>query len=437
MSKEVSAKRIKRNVMLSVAAQAGSLLVGFVLNLVVPKFIDELNYSLWQAFVLYLTYVGILHFGLLDGLMLRYAQDDYEELDKERISSQFQVLLGMTSLFCLIGIGIACFLTGPAQWILIYVSLGIVTKNVFTFNSYLLQVTNRINGYARLFIAQRISFGLLAVLLLVAGVGDFRWFCIVDLLGDVIGCLICLPLNRGLYFTRVQNRGLFREETAENIRCGISLLLANWASMFLLGSARMVIQWRWDILLFGKISFAFSLTNLVLALITAVSVVLFPSLKRMPEENLPAFYQRMRGVLMPFLLVCIWLYFPGCWLLEQWLPKYAESLKYLGMLMPLIVYSSMIGLMTNNYLKAYRMEGTLRRINLISLAVGIVGFLFFAYVLGSEEGVVLWAVAVTAARAIVSEWKVSQRLGLDFRKLQLLELLVSVVFVLIAINIKF
>ena len=79
----------------------------------------------------------------------------------------------------------------------------------------------------------------------------------------------------------------------------------------------------------------------------------------------------------------------------------------------------------------------MRRINLISLAVGIAGFLFFAYVLGSEEGVVLWAVAVTAARAIASEWMVSRRLGLDFRKRELLEFLISVVFVVIAINIKF
>ena len=325
----------------------------------------------------------------------------------------------------------------PCAWIVVYVSLGIVTKNLFTYNSYLLQLTNRIGYYAQLLIVQRVVYGLLALLLVVLGLGDFRLYCIIDLIGDVIGCLFAIKANRGLYFTRVQDRTLFRDETWENIRCGISLLLANWASMFLLGSARMVIQWRWDILLFGKISFAFSMTHLVLSLIAAVSIVLFPSLKRMQEGDLPAVYQRMRGFLMPFLLVCIWLYFPGSWLLERWLPKYAESLKYLGMLMPLIVYSSMIGLMTNNYLKAYRMEGTLRRINLISLAVGIVGFLFFAYVLGSEEGVVLWAVAVTAARAVVSEWKVSQRLGLDFRKRQLLELLVSVVFVLIAINIKF
>ena len=434
MGKQVSANRMKRNVMVYVAAQVVSLLVGFILNLVVPKFISELDYSLWQAFLLYLGYVGVLHFGLLDGLLLRYAQYDYEELDKERISSQFQVLLVMTGTLCLAGLATALCLRSPAaRWIVAYVSLGIVTKNVFTYNSYVLQLTNRIGGYARLIIAQRVSYGMLALLAVLAGWGDFRWFCAIDLFGDLIGSLYCLRLNRGLYLTKVTDRSLYRDETWENIRCGISLLLANWASMFLVGSARMVIQWRWDILLFGKISFAFSMTNLVLSLISAVSIVLFPSLKRMPMENLPVFYQRMRRLVVPFLLGCIWLYFPGCWLLERWLPAYQESLKYLGLMMPLIVYSSVIGLLTNNYLKAYRMERQLRSINLISLAFGFAGFLVSAYVFGSEEGVVLWAVFVTAIRSIFSEGLVERRLGLDFRKHHVLEFAVAALFVVLAV----
>ena len=219
MGKQVSANRMKRNVMVSVAAQVVSLLVGFILNLVVPKFISELDYSLWQAFLLYLGYVGVLHFGLLDGLLLRYAQYDYEELDKERISSQFQVLLVMTGTLCLAGLATALCLRSPAaRWIVAYVSLGIVTKNVFTYNSYVLQLTNRIGGYARLIIAQRVSYGMLALLAVLAGWGDFRWFCGIDLFGDLIGSLFCLRLNRGLYLTKVTNRSLYRELCRETSR---------------------------------------------------------------------------------------------------------------------------------------------------------------------------------------------------------------------------
>ena len=82
---KLSGKKIAKNMMLSVLAQAVSVLVGFVLNLIVPKFIPESDYSLWQSYLLYSQYLGVLHFGLMDGIVLRYARFDYDELDKDMV----------------------------------------------------------------------------------------------------------------------------------------------------------------------------------------------------------------------------------------------------------------------------------------------------------------------------------------------------------------
>jgi O-antigen/teichoic acid export membrane protein len=83
MPNQITGKSVAKNISLSVLVQAISLIVSFVLNLIVPKFIDEYQYSYWQTFLLYAQYVGILHFGLLDGIVLRYSQYDYDELDKK------------------------------------------------------------------------------------------------------------------------------------------------------------------------------------------------------------------------------------------------------------------------------------------------------------------------------------------------------------------
>ena len=96
MSKPITTKKFATNVIISLTVQIVSLAVGFVLNLVVPKFIDEYQYSYWQTYLLYVGYVGVLHFGLLDGLVLRYSQYDYEEIDKEAVRSQFKVLFFFT-----------------------------------------------------------------------------------------------------------------------------------------------------------------------------------------------------------------------------------------------------------------------------------------------------------------------------------------------------
>ena len=93
MAQKITTKKFATNVIISIAVQIISLAVSVILNLVVPKLIDEYQYAYWHVYVLYVGYVGILHFGLLDGLVLRYSKYDYEELDRERLRSQFKILL--------------------------------------------------------------------------------------------------------------------------------------------------------------------------------------------------------------------------------------------------------------------------------------------------------------------------------------------------------
>ena len=78
MAQNITSKKFAKNVIYSILAQIISLAVSFVLTLIVPKFIDEYQYSYWQTYVLYVGYVGVLHFGLLDGLVLRYSKFDYK-----------------------------------------------------------------------------------------------------------------------------------------------------------------------------------------------------------------------------------------------------------------------------------------------------------------------------------------------------------------------
>ena len=93
MAQQITKKRLASNIIISITVQLISMAVSFLLTLIVPKFIDEYQYAYWQTYVMYVGYVGILHFGLLDGIVLRYSQYDYEELDKARIRSQLHVML--------------------------------------------------------------------------------------------------------------------------------------------------------------------------------------------------------------------------------------------------------------------------------------------------------------------------------------------------------
>ena len=155
--------------------------------------------------------------------------------------------------------------------------------------------------------------------------------------------------------------------------------------------------------MFGKVSFAFSISNVFLTFVSAASVVLFPSLKRLEQDKLPGVYKNIRGVMSPLLVSAMILYFPGCWLLSMWLPAYSESLVYLGYLLPIIIYSSKINLLTNNYLKAYRKERAMLVINVASFAVSAVVSCLGAFVFDSLETVLIGVVVTLMLSSIASE----------------------------------
>ncbi len=433
MAKSITGRKFAANVVMSIAAQIVSLAVSFVLTLIVPRYIDEYQYAYWQTYVLYVGYVGVLHFGLLDGLVLRYSKYDYEELDKARLRSQFATLLIFTSAVTVITGAVSLLaLGGTNKLIFSLVAIGIVTKNLVTYSSYMLQITNRINKYVILTIAQRLTYGVAVAVLLILRVNDFYWYCLADLCGDVVGIVIGVSFNRGLYLGKMIKPSEAFKEIKVNVASGIILMLANWSAMLMIGSAKMIIQWRWDELVFGKVSFAFSVSNVFLVFVTAISVVLFPSLQRIDQSKLPEMYKSIRSALSPFLFFIMLFYFPGCWILDKWIPKYSESLIYLGILLPIIIYSSKVSLLTNNYLKVYRKEKYMLIVNAISIAVGIALFALCAYAFDHLIALIASVVFVIMLNSVLAEIFVSRIIRVNLVKHYIIEAVMTVAFILCA-----
>lgn len=426
----ISRKKMASNVITVLLAQCISIIVSFVLGLVVPKYIDEYQYAYWQTFVLYFGYIGVVPLGLLDGIVLRYSQYDYEELDKRKIATEFRVLI-LWGIFVAIMICFfsAIFADGEYKYVAMLVALAIVVHFFYSFNYTVFQISNRINNYSTVVIIQRVIYALLVILTLVIKSNWFVWICLSEIIGELIGGLISVPKNRGLYLTRGMTLKETFKETWLNVSSGILLMVANFSSNFLIGGAKMVIQSRWGTLTFGKVSFSFSVTNLFLTFVTAISVVLFPSLKRMKQEELPQLYSEIRGVISPILFLALLMYFPVARILEVWLPKYTESLTYLGVLLPIIIFSSMVNLLTNNYLKAYRKEKVMLLINVFCVVLGFGSALACAYIVNNFGLLLFSVVFVIILRSILSEIIVGRMIDRKGTKDYIMEILMTITFI--------
>lgn len=424
--------KLLHGMMAVIISQGISIAVSFIMGFIVPKYIDEYQYAYWQTFTLYYGYIPLLNIGLLDGFVLRYSKYNYDELDKARASSFFRILmLWMAITGIIICVVAVIFAEDEYKVIFILIGLSGVIRYFWAYNYNVFQITERMNLYARYTIVQRVVYCVVIVILLLCRINNFVWFCFAEIAGELTAALLSIRHNRGLFF----GKGITFKENLKEIKLdmsgGLFLLIANLAGNFLIGGARMVIQWRWDALVFGKLSFSFSLTNIFLTFVTAISTVLFPSLKRMKEEELPNVYGKIRNAISPLFFVAIIAYFPLCEILEIWLPQYSVSLPYLGILLPLTIFSSKVSLLTNNYLKSYRKEKILLIINLMSGAIGMLLFCICAYVFYNLEALLYSVVLTIMLRSIVSECVVMKLIGKTYIKDFILELIMTISFMLI------
>lgn len=285
-----------KNISYSFTANITSMLISVLMIIFMPKLLEVQDYSIWQLYVFYSSYLGFFHFGWLDGIYLRYGGYEFEKLDKLKFSNQLYSLFLFEAIITFILLSYVYFELSDLlqKEVLIYVSLLLLPVILYTFSSFILQITNRIKEYAKLILFERLIFVCFVVLYLLCGFRSYIGLFYIDLLGKILAMLFGIYLIKGIL---VFNFTDFTDVIAEiygNISVGSKLLFANIASMLILGIIRFGISQYWDVVTFGKVSLALSIANFLMVFINAVSVVLFPALKRINDDELRVVYQKNR-----------------------------------------------------------------------------------------------------------------------------------------------
>ena len=116
----------------------------------------------------------------------------------------------------------------------------------------------------------------------------------------------------------------------------------------------------------------------------------------------------------------------------MWLPQYSASLQYLGILLPIIIFSSKVSLLTNNYLKVYRKEKMMLLANVLSIIYGALLFVLCAYVLNNLYALLVCVVFVIMFNSVLSEIFVMKTIHVKIIKDFIAEGVMTVGFILCA-----
>ena len=398
-------RNILENITYTFTANILTMLISIIMTLILPKFLGVTDYSYYQLYIFFISYVGFFHFGWIDGIYLKIGGMEYNDLEKSNYVTQFWMLNVLEIIIAAIISIFALFIIKniDKSFVLISTSVCGVITILRTYLLFILQSTNRIKEYAKYTRVDRFIYFALVIVFLFLGFKNYKIILYIDIFSKLVALVLCANKMKDIVFGKLNISKNTLLEIFENISIGIKLMLANIASTLIIGVVRFGIQKNWDIETFGKISLTLNISNLLMTFINAVAVIMFPLLRREEESNLPKIYVILRNTLMIFLYMMLIFYYPIKLILSTWLPQYADSLRYMALLFPICIYESKMSMLINTYLKSFRKEKSMLIINTISLILSLILTISSVFILNNLTLAILSIVFLLGFRCVIGE----------------------------------
>ncbi len=429
---KISKNKLINNMSYAFFANLVSLVISTVLILLVPKFVGVSNYGYFQLYLFYTTYISYMSLGITDGIYLRIGGEDYESLDKKILSGQFWFLIFFNII---VDFSFCYFYLMSSNDIdknniilaTAFVGVLVVPRSLITF---VLQATNRIKEFSLIIIIEKVIYFVNVLFILLFGFSDYKLIIYADLLGKIISFIYSVYICRDLVFSKFSKVSTILEEIKINFSVGINLFVSNLSSMMIIGIDRFFIERKWDIETFGKVSLSLSISNMVIVFINAVAVVLFPTLRKFDFETQKKYYSVIRNILMPTLLFSLVLFFPGVYILDQFLPMYGDSFRLMIILFPMVIFEGKTVVLVNTYLKTLREEKIMFKVNILIVFVSFILSFVISNFTGSLDLMVFLILFLLVIRNAILENYLSKLLKINVLHDIIMEIVLISIFII-------
>ncbi|MEG1738663.1 MAG: hypothetical protein RR259_10585 [Odoribacter sp.] len=432
-------KQLVSNLSAAFIAQAMSLAASLLISLFVPKILGVFEFGFWQLFLFYCSYVGFALFGLNDGIYLIYGGKERSDINRELLTAEY--LLGMLPSVCvsLIGVIFGCAFFAETQrcYVIVAVSFYLILSSIIGLFGYLLQALNEVKTYAKSVIADKALFLVFLVVLFLFGCSTFEPYVICYLISKMLAAVYCVWLCRALLKKPSLSLVVVVRETIGTMRVGINLMLANMASLFIIGISRFFVDTIWGIETFSQYSFAISLVNFFILFISQISMVAFPVLRKLDKVAIKRSFEFLgEGLSLGAPIVYV-AFFPVAILLGLWLPDYSQAITLFAILLPICVFEGKMDLNGATFLKVLRKERLLLIVNVVTAFVSLFGSFVFGYYLKDLTCLCFVLVLSIAGRSIFTDLYLSNLLGVNSGKMIILDIVVTIIFEVVCIQMDY
>lgn len=327
------------------------LLIGLVSGFLVPKFLELPEYAYFKTYTLYIGYVGVLSFGFVDSIYLKYGGLNKDEIDIDSLKAETRFFLIFMILVSMVFILLSSIIRDS---MLILYSLSIVPLNMIGFYKLFYQAVGEFKTYSFVNMLQPVLY-IFSILILVflLRVQKGLFFVLVLLMSYYV-VFIFLLLKQFPGFPKKENTKAFIKQNLRNFSNGIFIMIGNLSSIFFYSMDR----WFVKILLttenFAYYSFAVSMMRMVMILISSVAMTFYPMLVRKKDNW--ELINKLKTYLMILGAFASAAYFFFAIVVRLFLPNYSPSLSVIAILFAGFPAIAVINAIYVNLYKAQKVE---------------------------------------------------------------------------------
>ncbi len=352
---------------------AASMLMGIAV-IGLPKLVAIELFGQWQLYVLWVTYLGYLTFGLAEGFFVRFSGRQIDDVPKGlEISQLIVTVLLLYSALALLFFGTLIATDDPVtRQIIGFASLTTAVYVPRVYLAYVFQTFNKMWPYARSVMLERSVFVVIAFTVAINGEPTLWQILLADTFGRLIGLIYMALLAFKESFAPPSWDGNIRRETKLTIQAGIALNISALSAVLITTIPRFAVNSSFSIVTFAQVAFVFTFLGLFQTVASALSTATLPSLRQAGDGNYRNLYQKSSAIISLTLSQTYLLIFVAVWFVKFWLPEQTLLPSLVLIMFSFVAFETRSRILSTPFLQAVREEKYLMWINLVSLIFSVV-----------------------------------------------------------------
>lgn len=340
-----------QNIIRVLFSNVGITVIGLVNSLLFPKIMEVNEYAYYQTYILYLSYIGIMHLGLPTGMFIKYGGKTFSEIDKRKYKGEMRLLLMILSAFSIVTVFVGIIFKKP---IIVLVGVSIIPYDYVKSYLTLLQAWGDFKKYSRLNVLAPATICIVAASM---------YFIIGNLTGNVYS-IIYLAVYVVLFFIVLADllllpkkptieKNIITKDNIDTIKIGLTICLGNYVGVLFHSVDKQFIKIFFEDTQFAMYSFAMSMQTIMTVLITSLSQPMYFKLAAsgMSERD----YRMTKELLLVFGTLSSCAYYACSIMVKGFIPKYTDSISVIANFFAIFPAMAVINCLYINLYKSRKM----------------------------------------------------------------------------------